>query len=102
MALTDLIAPPALGFQPRHTLFGDQTARVLAILDYPPRVGPAWLSRLANMPGVVVSIHLVPTDSLDMLKPSTKASRSIPAAWRRQNALALSAGNSLWMTPNCC
>lgn len=91
MALTDLIAPPALGFQPRHTLFGDQAARVLAILDYPPRVGPAWLFRLANMPGVVVSIHLVPTDSLDMLKALNKSIQEYTSRLAAGgNALALS------------
>lgn len=68
MALTDLIAPPALGFQPRHTFFGDQAARVMVVLDYPPRVGKAWLARLAGMPGVVLSVHLAPTDPVAMLK----------------------------------
>lgn len=68
MALIDVISPPALGFQPRHTIFGDQAARVMVVLDYPPRVGMAWLSRLAQMPGVTASIHLVPTDPVQMLQ----------------------------------
>ncbi|MHB1128386.1 MAG: VirB4 family type IV secretion system protein, partial [Bacillota bacterium] len=73
MALIDLIAPPALGFQPRHTVFGDQMARMMVLLDYPPRVGQAWLARLANMPGVVVSMHMLPTESLGMLKALNKS-----------------------------
>ncbi|MHB1128372.1 MAG: conjugal transfer protein TraC, partial [Bacillota bacterium] len=73
MALIDLIAPPALGFQPRHTVFGDQMARVMVLLDYPPRVGQAWLARLANMPGVVVSMHMLPAESLGMLKALNKS-----------------------------
>ncbi len=73
MALLDLLAPPALGFQPRHLVFGDQVARVLAVLDYPPRVGQAWLSRLANLPGVSLSLHLVPTDPVDLLQALNKS-----------------------------
>jgi len=68
MALTDVISPPAMGFQPRHTVFGDQAARVMVILDYPPRVSQAWLARVANMAGVAVSVHLVPTEPVEMLK----------------------------------
>ncbi|KKM13033.1 conjugal transfer protein TraC [Clostridiales bacterium PH28_bin88] len=91
MALTDLIAPPALGFQPRQIMFGDQAARLLVILDYPPRVGPAWLSRLCNMPGVVASIHLVPTEPLDMLKALNKSIQEYTSRLAAGgNALALS------------
>jgi len=68
MALVDVVSPPALGFQRRETAFGDQAARVMVILNYPPRVGQAWLARLAQMEGVTLSAHLVPTDSVEMLK----------------------------------
>jgi len=91
MALIDLVAPPALGFQPRHTVFGDQLARVMVILDYPPRVGQAWLSRISSMPGVVVSIHLVPTDSLDMLQALNRSIQEYTSRLAAGgNALALS------------
>lgn len=73
MAITDLLAPPALGFQARQMQFGEQLSRVMAILDYPSRLGPAWLSRLSSIPGVVASMHLVPADSLDMLQALNKS-----------------------------
>lgn len=91
MALTDLLAPPVLGFQPRHTLFGDQAARLMVILDYPPRLGAAWLARLCNMPGVVASTHLVPTDPLDMLKALNNSIQEYTSRLAAGgNALALS------------
>lgn len=68
MPLLDLISPPAIGFQPRSLTFGDQVGQVLVVLDFPPRVGPAWLARIVALPGVAASIHLLPTDPLDLLK----------------------------------
>lgn len=73
MALIDIVCPPALGFQPRQLVFGDQVGRVMVILDYPPRVGMAWLARLAQMPGVALSLHLVPTDPTQMLQALNKS-----------------------------
>ncbi len=68
MPLVDLLAPPALDFR-RHSLtLGDVEARALVVLDYPPRVGQAWLARLAAMPGVSLSLHLAPMDPIDLLK----------------------------------
>lgn len=65
---TDVIAPPALSFQARNTIFGDQMGRVMVITDYPPRVEEAWLDRLAHMSGVTLSIQMQPTDPLELLK----------------------------------
>ncbi|MDN5302388.1 MAG: hypothetical protein PWQ60_1902 [Thermoanaerobacteraceae bacterium] len=73
MALIDLIAPPALGFNRSDIVFGDRIGQVKVILNFPPRVGKAWLSRLANMPGVVLSTHMLPTDALDLLKALNNA-----------------------------
>ena len=60
--LHDLLAPSALAFQPHHLDLGDTPARILVITSYPPRVGAAWLARLAALPGVVLSLHSAPTD----------------------------------------
>ncbi|HHW02053.1 MAG TPA: DUF87 domain-containing protein [Thermoanaerobacterales bacterium] len=73
MALIDLIAPPALGFNRSDIVFGDRIGQVKVILNYPPRVEKGWLSRLANMPGVVLSIHMLPTDPLELLKALNKS-----------------------------
>ncbi|MBO8169074.1 MAG: ATP-binding protein [Thermoanaerobacteraceae bacterium] len=73
MALIDLIAPPALGFNRFDTVFGDQVAQVKVVLDFPPAVDKAWLSRLANMPGVALSFHMVPSDPMDLLKALNKS-----------------------------
>jgi type IV secretory pathway VirB4 component len=58
--LLDALTPQALKFEARQIAFGDQLARVLVITDYPPRVGAAWLSRVAALQGVTASIHIVP------------------------------------------
>lgn len=68
MALVDLLAPPALDFGRQNLVLGDQVGRVLVILDYPPSVGPAWLARVVTMPGVTASLHLAPSDPVDLLK----------------------------------
>lgn len=60
--LHDILAPSALAFQSQHVVFGDQVGKVTVIVDYPPDVGAAWISRIAQLPGVVCSIHITPTD----------------------------------------
>ena len=61
-ALTNVFAPQALRFGRRNVDVGDQWARVLAITNFPPKVGPAWLAKAANLPGVVLAMHGDPTD----------------------------------------
>ena len=68
MALVDIIAPPGLKFNQRNIVLGDCVGKVLVLIGYPPRVHDAWLSRLANMPGVVVSVSISPGDPFEMLK----------------------------------
>jgi type IV secretory pathway VirB4 component len=60
--LLDALAPQALKFEARQIALGDQLARVLVIADYPPRVGAAWLARVAALQGVTASIHIVPAN----------------------------------------
>jgi hypothetical protein len=66
--LVDSLTPQALDFTAKQITFGDQLARVLVITDYPPRVGPAWLSRVVSLPGVVCSVHVTPTDPAQLVQ----------------------------------
>ena len=50
MPLVDLLAPPALDFRRHGLTLGDCEARAMVIVDYPPRVGQAWLARPAVRP----------------------------------------------------
>lgn len=66
--LHDIIAPAALEFQSQSIIFGDQVAQVIVITDYPPNAGPGWIAKIAQMPGVTCSIHLQPTDPLNLIQ----------------------------------
>lgn len=66
--LLDHLAPIALKFDPRQVTFGDLLGRVYVITDYPPAVLPAWLARVANMPGVAVSVHVMPSDAAELVQ----------------------------------
>lgn len=63
----DVITPSIINFQPKQLNYGDRSQRVLVITDYPQRVGEAWLSRIANIPGVVTSMHTEPIDPYDLV-----------------------------------
>ena len=69
----DILAPSALSFQPQHFIFGDQVGKVIAIVDYPPDVDAAWISRIAQLPGVLCSIHVTPTDPYQLIRSITIA-----------------------------
>lgn len=71
--LLDIIAPQAINFTPNELQIGDQMGRVIMVTDYPPRVNPAWLSRIANMPGVVCSMHVIPSDPYDLIQGINKS-----------------------------
>ncbi|ADH59869.1 type IV secretory pathway VirB4 components-like protein [Thermoanaerobacter mathranii subsp. mathranii str. A3] len=71
--LVDMISPQALEFNARQIVFNDQLARIMVIAGYPPKVSAAWLSRTAGMPGVICSVHLEPTDSIDLINSLNKA-----------------------------
>ncbi|MFB4321651.1 DUF87 domain-containing protein [Priestia sp. BR_2] len=66
--LLDIISPTALDFQSKTITNGEMYQRVLTIVDYPERVKPAWISRVATLPGVVVSIHATPTDAYALIQ----------------------------------
>ncbi|MBJ6360503.1 VirB4 family type IV secretion system protein [Paenibacillus sp. GCM10012307] len=66
-AFLDVISPTTLHFQAKAIQFGETLQAVITITDYPPRVRAAWLSRIATLPGVVVSIHAEPTNPYDLV-----------------------------------
>ncbi|MBW5471560.1 conjugal transfer protein TraC [Brevibacillus formosus] len=57
----DLISPSALKFTESRVIVGDQYQQIMVIVDYPETVEAAWLSKIANLPGVVCSAHIEPT-----------------------------------------
>lgn len=67
-ALLDTISPTALQFHSKSIVFGEMYQAIITVTDYPPRVAAAWLSRVATLPGVVVSIHAQPTDSYALVQ----------------------------------
>lgn len=67
-ALLDILSPSAMQFHPRHFIFGEKYHTVVAIIDFPPRIDePAWLSRIATLPGVVLSLHVRSTDPFKLI-----------------------------------
>lgn len=71
--LLDALAPQALQFRSNMVQFGDQTGRVMVITDYPPQAGTAWLARVAQIPGVIASLHVTPSNSADLVDNINKA-----------------------------
>ncbi|MGG4456891.1 DUF87 domain-containing protein [Brevibacillus porteri] len=63
----DLISPSALKFEDKRVIVGDQYQQIMVIVDYPEQVQAAWLSEVANLPGVVCSVHIEPTSSIELL-----------------------------------
>ncbi|MCL6453727.1 MAG: conjugal transfer protein TraC [Alicyclobacillus sp.] len=66
--IIEAVTPAGVGFQPNHLYFGDQYGKVLLVTNYPPRVGIGWLSRVGQIPGVVLSVHTTPTDPTALIK----------------------------------
>lgn len=66
--MIDIALPSALNFSAKQVDIGDQVARVMAITAYPPKVNAAFLSRLASVSGVTLSIHVEPTDATTLIK----------------------------------
>lgn len=65
--LLNVLAPMAFDFRQRQLTMGDMLCRVLVITGYPSQVEPAWLSKLVTMPGVFASVHVTPTDPLNLV-----------------------------------
>ena len=71
--MLDITLPAALNFAAKYIDMGDQVFRTLAIVAYPPKVGAAFLSRLASVAGVTLSIHIEPTDATTLIKNINRA-----------------------------
>ncbi len=89
--LRNIFAPSVLDFHPRDMLAGDQWARAYGVLDFPPAVGAAWLARAANMEGVTLALHAIPTDPGNVVQALNRAVSQIAGlmATPGQNALTL-------------
>jgi type IV secretory pathway VirB4 component len=64
----DLISPSALKFEEKRVVVGDQYQQIMVIVDYPEEAEAAWLSQVAQLPGVVCSVHIEPTSSTELLE----------------------------------
>ena len=84
----DILAPAVLSFQSQHVSFGDQVGKVTVVVDYPPHVDAAWISRIAQLPGVVCSIHITPTDPYHLIQ-------SINIAIGELTSRVINGGNAL-------
>ena len=67
-ALANLFAPEALAFQPQSVAIGASWARVYTLQAFPSSVDIGWLTRLANLPGVTLSLHAAPEDPLEIVQ----------------------------------
>lgn len=72
-ALANVFAPMAFRFRQRNVDIGDTWGRVYAITNFPPKVPAAWLARAANLPGVTLAMHCLPTDPTSLTKSLNRA-----------------------------
>lgn len=66
--ILDVITPMGIEFNKVDFQFGENMARVLCVINYPPRVNVGWMSRIANMRGVICSMHITPTDPSKLIE----------------------------------
>lgn len=67
-ALANIFAPQALKFGQRNVDIGETWGRVYAIINFPPKVKAAWIAKAANLPGVCLALHGLPTDPTNIIK----------------------------------
>lgn len=72
--LIEQISPMVIEFKPKKVVWGDRVARTYVITQYPNQVSAAWLSRVANMEGVTVSIQIDPTDPFELVREIRRSS----------------------------
>lgn len=69
MQLRDIIAPSALGIQPKNLNLGTNIVRSYFVISYPRFLTDNWLSPIINLDKVFdVAIHVVPLDTGDVMK----------------------------------
>ena len=72
-ALRNAFAPEALRFDRRALDLGSAWGRVYAVTDFPPAVEVGWLATAANLDGVVLSVHALPTDPTQITLAMSRA-----------------------------
>lgn len=69
MQLKDIIAPSALGVQPKYLNLGTNIVRSYFVVSYPRFLTDNWLSPIINLDKVFdVAIHVTPLDTGDVMK----------------------------------
>ncbi|MCX6756614.1 MAG: DUF87 domain-containing protein [Candidatus Nomurabacteria bacterium] len=69
MQLKDIIAPSALGVQPKMLNLGTNVVRSFFVISYPHYLTDNWLSPLINLDKVFdVAIHITPLDTGEVMK----------------------------------
>ena len=69
MQLKDIIAPSALGVQPKYLNLGTNIVRSYFVISYPRYLSDNWLSPIINLDKVFdVAIHVTPLDTGDVMK----------------------------------
>lgn len=69
MQLKDIIAPSALGVQPKFLNLGTNIVRSYFVVSYPRFLTDNWLSPIVNLDKVFdIGIHVVPLDTGDVMK----------------------------------
>ena len=69
MQLKDIIAPSALGIQPKNLNLGTNIVRSYFVISYPRFLTDNWLSPIINLDKVFdIAIHVVPLDTGDVMK----------------------------------
>ena len=58
---------PSLKFEEDYIRIGDSFARIMAICSYPDCIEEAWLSKVANIQGVICSVHMTPLKSEEFI-----------------------------------
>ena len=96
-ALASVVAPEALDFRATDMLLGARWARAYAVSAFPPRVGAGWLAAAANLPGVTLAMHALPTDPGALVMSLDRAvSRLAGAMESHTTALAAQRAEAQW------
>ena len=72
-ALRNAFAPEALLFERRAVDLGSQWGRVYTVASFPPSVDAGWLATVANLEGVTLSVHALPTDPTQITLAMSRA-----------------------------
>lgn len=73
MQLKDIIAPSAIGLQPKHLNLGTNIVRSYFVISYPRYLTDNWLSPIINLDKVFdISIHVTPLDTGKVMRDFQK------------------------------